>query len=496
LKNIWKYAKRILLAVVALAAILAAAFVVELRLAQHRVMILRDRPVDFYARERGAIALDHVMLIDGTGHQAEPDQTVILEKGSITYVGPFAGRPNRPNIKSLDLSGHSVVPGLVGMHEHLFTTAATLPGSHTQLVQQSTVSRLLYLAAGVTTARTAGSIEPEADLQLKRRIDRGELIGPSLYLTAPYLEGNPPTFAEMHGLANAEEARAIVNRWAERGMTSFKAYMNITPSELRAAIDTAHQRGIKITGHLCSIGLEEASQMGIDNLEHGLVTATEFYSGKQSDHCPERVGPVLRELNGMNIQGEQIQHLISILIDRHVAITSTLAVLESELSNPSSDNEERRRHAMTWMAWKLSQMRRNHIAGFHMGSLLNQEMAFERAFVQAGGMLLAGCDPTGDGSVLPGLGDQRELELLVAAGFTTVEAIQIATWNGARFLGIADQAGTVEAGKDADLVVLAGDITQQISNIEHVELVFKKGVAYDSGAIFADVHGIVGLGEP
>lgn len=495
MKSIWKYTKRFALAVLVVAAILAGVFFVEIRQAHHRLMVLRDRSVDFYVKGRGAIALDHVMLIDGTGHGAEPDQTVIIEQGSIKYVGPFAGRPSEASIKSLDLSGHSIVPGFVAMHEHLFTSV-TSPASHSQLVQQSTVARFLYLAAGVTTARTAGSIEPETDLELKRRIDSGELIGPNLYLTAPYLEGTPPTFPEMHALTNADAARDAVNMWADRGMTSFKAYTHITPDELREAIEAAHARGLKVTGHLCSLGLEEAAGMGIDNLEHGLITATEFYSGKQPDRCPDRVGPVLRELNGMNIEGEQIRHLISVLIDRHVAITSTLAVLESELVNPSSDNEQRRRYAMTWMGWRVSQTRRNRVAHLHMGSLLKQEMAFERAFVRAGGLLLAGCDPTGDGSVLPGLGDQRELELLVDAGFAPSEAIQIATQNGAKFLGIADQVGTIELGKAADLVVLAGDVSQKISNVERVEQVFKKGVAYDARAIFADVHGIAGIAEP
>jgi imidazolonepropionase-like amidohydrolase len=120
-------------------------------------------------------------------------------------------------------------------------------------------------------------------------------------------------------------------------------------------------------------------------------------------------------------------------------------------------------------------------------------MKFEREFVAAGGVLMAGCDPTGDGHTLAGLGDQRNIELLVEAGFTPVEAIHIATQNGATFLGIGDQVGTVTAGKQADLVLLNGDLTKNVTAIENPELVFKSGVGYDSKAIYDSLRGKVGL---
>ena len=124
---------------------------------------------------------------------------------------------------------------------------------------------------------------------------------------------------------------------------------------------------------------------------------------------------------------------------------------------------------------------------------LKKEMAFELAFVRAGGLLLAGPDPTGNGGMLPGFGDQRELQLLVEAGFTPVEAIRIATANGARFLGRLDRIGTIEAGKQADLVVLKGDPTRRIADVENVEIVFKDGFGYDPVKLNASVRGMVGI---
>jgi N-acetylglucosamine-6-phosphate deacetylase len=125
-------------------------------------------------------------------------------------------------------------------------------------------------------------------------------------------------------------------------------------------------------------------------------------------------------------------------------------------------------------------------------ALLQKEMKFEREFVAAGGVLMAGCDPTGDGHTLAGLGDQRNIELLAEAGFSPVEAIHIATQNGAAFLGESERIGTVAVGKQADLVLLDGDLAKDITTIERPEVVFKSGIGYDSGAIYQSLRGKVG----
>jgi hypothetical protein len=125
--------------------------------------------------------------------------------------------------------------------------------------------------------------------------------------------------------------------------------------------------------------------------------------------------------------------------------------------------------------------------------MFKKEMEFEHDFSRQGGMLLAGLDPTGYGGVIAGFGDQREVELLVEAGFTPLEAIHIATSNGAEFLGELDKIGTLAPGKSADLVVLQGDPSANIKDIEKVEMVFKDGVGYDSAKLIDSVRGTVGL---
>ena len=125
--------------------------------------------------------------------------------------------------------------------------------------------------------------------------------------------------------------------------------------------------------------------------------------------------------------------------------------------------------------------------------LYKKELEFELAFVKAGGLLLTGPDPTGNGGVLPGFGDQRGVELLVEAGFTPAEAIQIATLNGATYLGQQDHIGSIAPAKQADLILIKGDPSKKIEDIENVETVFKDGIGYDSKKLIDSVRGQVGI---
>lgn len=485
---------RIAAFMIGVVAVTAAVLLIIDMVHEHRLKVIADRVPSTYVKEQSPIlVLDHVRVIDGTGAAPRNDQSIVIEAGKISYAGPRSDRPNITGAKVLKLTGRTVLPGLVGMHEHLFTSAPS-PSNQHLLVEQSTVFPLMYLAAGVTTIRTAGSIAPETDLAVKHKIDQGAAVGPDMFLTAPYLEGDPPTFPEMRGLANPQEARRAVDDWANRGMTSFKAYMNITPEELQEAAKAAHSHGLKITGHLCTVGFREAAELGIDNLEHGVLTDTEFYSKKEVNVCPDYRFYLSEYNTQLSIDSTAVQDVIRDLVAHHVAVTSTLAVFESELATSRPKEDLRRAsHAMTWKAWRESRKRVQMIPRWKVDHLLRKEMEFERDFVRMGGTLLAGCDPTGDGSTLAGFGDQRELELLVDAGFAPVEAIQIATKNGADFLGISDRVGTVSAGKQADLIVVGGDPATKITDVEKVEFVFRKGVGYDPVKLLDGIDGVVGL---
>jgi hypothetical protein len=455
-----------------------------------------------YASIRAPVlALRHVEVIDGSGAAQRADQTLVIVDGKISALGPAASTTIPENALVRDYAGYAVLPGLVGMHDHLFYTASrdtqrTSPGGIEPgfFVNEIPYSApRLYLAAGVTTLRTTGSLEPYTDLKVRARIESGAMPGPHLDLTAPYLEGSGTPFAQMHELAGPEESVKFVDYWVATGMTSFKAYMNITRAELAAAATAAHRHKLKITGHLCAVSWPEAIAAGIDDLEHGPVyTDSEFVVGREPDHCPLK--PTSGSWVGRSVTDPEVMHLIHALIEHHVAVTSTLPVFE--LSVPGRAPMQRRAlDAMAPLARDsyLTYRAMQDPQDATPAKLFRLEMDFEHAFAAAGGLLLAGPDPTGAGGVLPGFGDQREIELLVEAGFTPVEAIQIGTQNGARFLGREQEIGTLAAGRHADLVLVHGDPASRISDIENVEVVFKDGVGYDSQRLVDSVRGQVGI---
>lgn len=447
----------------------------------------------------GKVVLEHVRVIDGTGAAAVEDQNVVIEGGKIAAVQGGADVGAAAGASVLDLRGYSVMPGIVGMHDHLFYIArpdfaADWSSEPPVLAPQMSFSApRLYLAGGVTTLRTTGSVETYADLNLKHEIDRGELPGPHIDVTGPYLEGAHSYFLQMHWLGSADEARQFVNYWADRGVTSFKAYMNITRAELKAAVEEAHKRGIKVTGHLCSVTYKEAVEAGIDDLEHGFFVNTQLDPGKKPDECSESEGDAT--LEKMDPNGAEAKDLIETLVKHHVAITSTLPVFEGDIAG-RPPLRAGVLEAMSPAAREAYLYIRNRPADKPSrrdgARLFKRDMELERAFVAAGGLLIAGLDPTGNGGVVPGFGDQREIELLVEAGFSPVEAIKIATWNGAVYLGRSDQIGSIAAGKNADLVVVKGDPSAKISDVENVEIVFKDGVGYDSQKLLESVKGRYG----
>jgi imidazolonepropionase-like amidohydrolase len=268
------------------------------------------------------VALTHVRVIDGTGAPAKEDQTLVIRGGDIAEMGD-AARVTAPNgATTIDLTGKSVIPGIVMVHEH--TYYPTGPGVYGQL---GLSFARLYLAGGVTTMRTAGNTNGVMDIELRRQIDAGTQAGPAIDATAPYLNG-PQGMLQMHALKDADDARKQVAYWADQGATSFKAYMQLTRDELKAAVEEAHTRGLKMTGHLCSVTYAEAADLGIDNLEHGFMASTDFVPDKQPDVCPgQAVGQ--RTIAGLDENGAPFKALVRKLVDRHVALTSTMTVFET-----------------------------------------------------------------------------------------------------------------------------------------------------------------------
>lgn len=431
------------------------------------------------------VALTHVRVIDGTGAAPREDQTIIIDGDRISRSGPSASVTPPAGARVLDLRGHTVTPGIVGLHEHTYfrqTTRAT----------QMTVSGpMAYLALGVTSVRTAGSMFPYQELNMKRAIERGDQPGPRMHITGPYLNGAAGPESMSRGLADAAEARRVVAYWAEEGATWLKLQGGLSRAIAGAVIDEAHKHRMRVTGHLCSLTFSEAAALGIDALEHGFITNSAYVPGKRPDVCPAEN---MRAQVDVDVASPEVQQSIRELVDRKVALTSTLAVYETfipgraklmpramELLAPDTRAEVESTHAALGRDAFVVPER-----------LLKKMMAWERDFVKAGGVLGAGVDPWGTG-MLPGFGDLRNYELLVEAGFTPAEAIRIMTLNGATILGESDRYGSIVEGKLADLVVIRGDPVRTPSDIYNVATVFRSGVGYDSAKMLTAIKGLVGV---
>jgi len=449
----------------------------------------------------GQIAVTHLRIIDGTGAAPLEDRTLLIDGARIGAILP-SGAAVPAGYRILDGTGETALPGLVGMHNHLFYLQRPNldAAGHSEppvIIPQMTFSApRLYLANGVTTMRTTGSVETYTDLALKREIDAGHLVGPHLDVTGPYLEGPGSFFIQNHQITSPEDARREVAFWAEQGVNSFKAYMNITRAQLKAAIDEAHKRHLKVTGHLCSVTYPEAIALGIDNLEHGFFVNTQLDPGKQPDKCSDGTGtPTLLK---MAPGSPEANALIKLLVDHHVALTSTLPVFEQSV--PLHAPLQARQMEVLSPQAKEAYLYNRNLAASRAGTpraeqftqAYRNDLGLERQFVAAGGLLLAGPDPTGNGGVIPGFGDQRELELLVEAGFSPAEAIRIGTLNGATYLGLQDRIGSIAAGKNADLLIVKGNPAANIADVENAVLVFKDGVGFDSAKLLQSVKGRFG----
>lgn len=448
----------------------------------------RGNPLAAYTKvDTAVLALTHARVIDGTGAAAKADQTIIIRDGMIAQIGPTASTTVPPGVQTIDATGKSVMPGLVMVHEHLYyPNGGGWYGAYDESFTR------LYLAGGVTAMRTAGNVNGYTDLAIKQLIDAGRKPGPWIDATAPYLQGPGGVAGQMYILKDAGDARRMVNFWADAGATSFKAYMDITRDELRAAIEEAHKRGLKITGHLCSVTYKEAAELGIDNLEHSFFVATDFVPTKQPDLCPGQTTG-MQTVNAMDTSKAEFKALVKTLVDRKVALTSTLTVFETFTPGrpmpPGLDvlvpplKESFERNYQRTQASQTSMY----------AQLFPRVMSMEAYFVRAGGTLLVGTDPTGGGGVIPGYSNQRGVELLVEAGLSPLEAIRSATMNGADYLGIGNRTGTVATGKQADLLLIDGDPSARIGDIRNVEIVFKRGIGFDPQKLIESVRGRVGI---
>ncbi|MBV8035011.1 amidohydrolase family protein [Roseateles sp.] len=433
--------------------------------------------------------LRNAQLFDGTGSAPREHMSVLIRDGRIASVAPDAELKAPAGALVKDLAGGALMPGFVLLHEHLFYP--TERGSYGAFFQSFP---LLYLAGGVTTLRTAGSMSPYADLNTWKDIRDGKAPGPDIDVTAPFLNGIQAFVAQVPRLASADDAVRQVGYWADVGATSYKGYMHLTREQLAAIVQAAHDRKAKVTAHLCAVTYAEATAMGIDNLEHGFFASSDFVEGKQPDACPNG-DAVPRSLDALAVDDPRMAALQRRMIDAKVALTSTLTIFETfSYGRPMAPAGA--------LDLLMPQLREQYVARYTAiqrggpnayGRVLPKNMVWEKRFVEAGGLLVAGTDPTGYGGVVPGYSSLRQFELLREAGFDAAAAVKVMTANGATYLGREADVGRVAPGLRADLVAFAAPLDAAKPTLPEVAWTMKAGRAWDRARILSVWKGQVGL---
>lgn len=451
---------------------------------------------DFTPQVKGFIAVDttnfaitNVTVIDGTGGEVKEGQTLVISNGLIQDVGNTVSVVIPKHSLLINGTGKTVIPGLVMLHEHLFYSK---PFENWFSVGQMTFTfPRLYLAGGVTTMRTGGSIQPQTDLNVKKWIEEGKMTGPKMDVTGPFIEREGYEIPELGFINGTAEVAKLINYWADKGVTSFKVYNHITREDLRVGVAEAHKRGLKVTGHLCSLTYEEASNIGIDNLEHGFMVSSDFIDDKIEEMCDPF--KARKSLMNTSVNDPKMEALMDLLIKNKTTITTTPVVFE-----PYTGYEVVPGGGLSAMIPQLQvDLQNKYDRALNKDSttiaLFKKDLEWTKRFYEKGGKLVAGTDPTGAGRTVAGYANQRTIEILVEAGFSLQDAIKIGTLNGAEFLNRQKEIGSIEKGKKADFLLIDGDLREDIHNIRNMELVFKDGVGFDSKKLFESVQGKVGL---
>ncbi|MBN1224955.1 MAG: amidohydrolase family protein [Candidatus Aminicenantes bacterium] len=415
-------------------------------------------------------------LIDPSSGETIEDVLIETANGRILKVTSAQGFRAPAGLTVVDLSDKYVIPGLIDTHGHLFggmTTRHTTCDMHAAF----------YLAAGVTSVRSPGSMEPEGDIGLMNRINSGRYLGPRYFHSGPYVEGDPVTVGWMNPVVTPEEVKLKIDQLIRNGATSVKIYASMKGDVLKAAIEHGHAYGVKVIGHIGAVTYREAIAMGIDELFHGILAMPDILPKDIDQKDFKKVMKILSELD---MSGSEMLDILRLAAEHRVVLTPTADVVEPmELAR---NHMEEQKQFYTPEAWgKL--LERIEKPVFPDGEeILSKNKEFIRLAHEAGCILSTGTDQVGF-SLLPGFSLWREMEIFAEAGLAPMEVLKAATVNGAYALGRSDLLGSVEPGKLADFVVLDADPLENISHVRRVHMVVKGGVVYEPGKLLTPLIG-------
>lgn len=429
--------------------------------------------------KRKVTALMGGTIIDGTGVKPM-NATVLLEGEKILGVGNQLGIPEEATIA--DVSGKYIIPGLIDMHAHFFGHAAA------QINDFLSAYPRLFLAGGVTTVRSPGEFSPQKVLTMRDRINKGEEIGCRIFCAGPYFDHSPSVVSWFDCINSVEEAATKYELW--KGSIDFvKVYTNIQKAELHKLIELAHRDNLKVAGHLGSITALKAIALGIDCLEHGI-----FYMPELTKHATKET--LFEHVAAIDIEGQEMDVLLDSIIANDVAIIPTVVIFQ--WMDPDFQDVDPHWYRFLSDGAKKQQKEINKrffsvkpVQAPYLKKAIYKQLEFIHKVYRSGGKVYCGTDSTLP-RLLPGKGLHREMKLFVEAGLTPMEVIKIATHDSARELSLQNILGSIESGKEADLVVLDKDPLINIDNIAKISAVYQKGILYDPVALTKSVEGLLG----
>ncbi len=419
------------------------------------------------------IAIEHANLFDSESAEIRKSMTVLVEGGKIQSVGPDGQVAIPPDVQRIDASGQTLMPGLWDMHVHV----VDLDG-------------LLQIAAGVTSVRDLAN-ETEKALALKKQFDSGALIGPRIIL-AGFIDGPGPYAGPTKVLvANEQEARSAVDRYAELGYEQIKIYSSVKPELVPSIIDAARKKHLRVSGHIPAyMTAEQAVRLGYDEIQHANFLFLNFLADTVQDtRTPVRFSAVAEHAAELDLDSQRVKDFIRLLKDRKTVIDPTVNVFEGLFV----DRPGKVARGFAAIADRLPpQVRRGLLSGgitVPEGKDQRYRDSFEALLRMVKIMYDAGITIVPGTDSLAGFGLHRELELYVEAGIPPAKVLQIATLGSARVMKKDAQLGSIQPGKLADLILIDGDPASNISDIRRVRVVMKDGKTFYP----ADIYKAVGI---
>jgi hypothetical protein len=429
------------------------------------------------AAQQTSILLRQALVFDGTGNEPVRDMDILIRNDTIEKTGKNLKAPRGARI--IDCKGKTVIPGLIDMHGHLYAFGSSQFDAYPKL----------YLAGGVTTIFTPGEFEPVFTDRLKNAIRNGLVIGPEVLSAGPYFTSRPSPVGWIWPYGTADSLEMFFNKW-KGAIDGIKVYSSITEEHFDRMIKLARENNLVVTGHLGKITTRYAVEHGINGLEHGITTISDFGAGAgnyQSTVC-----------NAGNLDLDQpgVDSLIDLIVSKKVYMDPTMVLLDNMQSDfkPVVNNLDYYLDSAARVYMRaMKQGIRSYVPDSCAKKALKKQLVFTRKFFDKGGLLVAGTDPV-NAEILPGFGIKREIMLFVQSGIPLSKAIRIASLNAAIALRMANKTGSIEAGKRADLSIIDGDITADINLLTATEWVIRHGTIYKSSELLESVKGKIKTG--